>query len=181
MANCRIQKLTPTCEYNLEGVQTIQVLDFDDFYGFRFNNDDLYQNCLVVALFRGVEFTDVAADDNGAKMFSTFNEATRLYTHTIETFVRTLSGTLASSLHLGTKRRFLPLIQLRDGKYYTFGYEAGAKLSYGNQTADAVGSLITIVASSIYPLFEVTPRALTTPYGINYAPDFTLGAYCELA
>lgn len=177
MATCRLQNLKPPCGYNLEGIETIQVLDYDDFGGFKFDGDDLYNNCTVTGFYKVGTFNELEAPE-GSKYSSSITN--KIYTHILETFIPDLSGVFASSLHLGTKRRYVPLFQLKNGKYYTFGYEAGATITYTNQTADSIGSLVTITASSIYPLFEVQPDALTNDYSIDFIPDFSLGAYCEV-
>lgn len=178
MAKCRIANLKPPCGYNLEGLESIRLLDFDDFRGFRFLGDDLYSNCRVIAILRDGDFTELSAPD-GAKYSSTLNN--KIYTHTLETFIPDLSDEVASNLHLGTKRRHVPVFRLKTGKYFTFGYEAGAVLSYNNQTNEAAGALVTLIAQSSYPLFEVTEGALEdSGYNIEFIPDFDNGAYCEV-
>lgn len=172
----RIKTLLPPCGYKLEGLDEIKLLDFEDFGGYRFDGDDLYSNCLVNAILRNAEFIELPAPD-GAKYSSTLSN--KIYTHVLETFLSGLSADFLSNLHLGTKRRFIPVFKMRTGRYGTFGYEAGATLTYTTQTADSNGSLISIVATSIYPLFEATTDALTNKIGIEYLPNFDMGGYCE--
>jgi len=171
-----MQKLKPPCGYNLEGLAKILLLDFEDFGGFQFDGDDLYSNCLVTSILRNGDFIEIEAPD-GAKASSALNG--KIYAHTLETFVGQLSADLTSNLHLGTKRRHLPVFQLKNGRYFTFGYDAGAALTFTTQTAEANGALISITAASIYPLFEVIPEALITSYGVDFIPSFDQGAYCE--
>ena len=156
MGKCRINSLVPNCGYNTEGIEAIRLLDFDDFGGFKFDFDGLYDSCYVSeVLQRGdSSYVDIAAPDS-AKYSSTLNNGT--CTHTVETFIGDLSASLASSLHLATKRRYIVLFRTKAGRYFVFGYEAGATVTYVNQTAEAVGSLVTISANSIYPLFEKVP------------------------
>lgn len=177
MAKCRLLNLKPPCGYNLEGLEKILLLDFEDFDGFEFDGDDLYINCLVVAILRGAEFIEVQTPD-GAKYTSGLSG--KIYAHTLETFVSELSADVSANLHLGTKRRHLPVFQLKSGRYFTFGYEAGAALTYANQTAESVGALITITCASTYPLFEVTAGALLDSYTDTFDVDFNNGAYCEI-
>jgi len=173
----RILKLKPPCGYNLEGLERILLLDFEDFAGFQFDGDDLYSNCLVTAVLRKADFVEIQTPD-GAKYSSGLSG--KIYAHTLETFVSELSAYVQANLHLGTKRRFVPVFQVKSGQYFTFGYEAGAALTFANQTAESTGSLITITCASTYPLFEVTADALITPFTADFDIDFTNGAYCEI-
>lgn len=177
MATCRIQSLKPPCAYNVFGIQAVQLLDLDDFVALRFDGDDLYSNCLVTAIYRTGEFIELETPDS-ARVTSTLQNGR--YTHTIETFIGDLSAFYASNLHLATKRRFLACFRSNAGGLHLFGYEAGASLVYANQTDEATGSLVTITASSIYPLFEATPDAMTTTYTGEFIPDFETLAFCEI-
>lgn len=178
MAKCRIQNLKPPCDYGLAGLTSIQLLDREDFAGFRFDGDDLYSNCLVTALYRSADLVDVAAPDNGARYTSSLQN--KIYTHTLETFIADLSAPVIADAHLSTKRRYVPVFGLPTGKFFTFGYDAGARVSFSGQTSDAIGVLLTITANSIYPLFEVAADALAVEYGIEFVPDFGGSAYCEI-
>lgn len=149
------------------------LLDFDDFGGFRFEDDGLYDTCLVSNILRSGGLSDIDAPDMVAKYNSNYQNG--VYTHKIETFIGDLSADLMSTLHLASKRRSLVFFRANNGRYFGFGYEAGAKLSYTNQTNDGIGSLVTITASSIYPLFEVlgsafgeyVPTKYTITVGVN--------------
>lgn len=175
--SCRIKNIVPPCGYRVEGIASILALDFDDFKGFRFDGDDLYENCLVSAVFRSGEFIEIDAPDT-AKYNSTLQNGA--YTHTLETFIGSLAADLSATLHLATKRRYLIFFKTKAGRYFSFGYEAGATFSYANQTAEGIGALVTITASSVYPIFEVSENAFTseTPNS-EFIPDFNNGAYCE--
>lgn len=137
---CRIKSIVPSCGYRVEGIASILALDFDDFKGFRFEGDDLYKNCLVSAVFRSGEFIEIDAPDT-AKYNSTLQNGA--YTHTLETFIGELSHEWAAMLHLSTKRRYIVFFRAKSGRYFCFGYEAGASSSYTNQTTDGTGSLVT--------------------------------------
>lgn len=179
MAKCRIQSIKPPCSYVLEGVAEILLLDFDDFKGFRFDGGALYNACLVSAILRTDDFKELQAPDGAAKYSSTLQSG--VYVHTIETFVTELSAATLSNLHLAAKRRQVPVFKARTGRYYTFGYEAGAAVTYSNQTADSIGSLVTITATSIYPLFEVIPAAVTGAMDIPevWNVDYLNNTFCE--
>lgn len=175
MAKCRITNLKPPCDYSVEGIAKVWLLDFDDFKGFRFDGNALYSNCLVTDILRVGEYVELNAPDMVAKYSSTGS-----YAHALESFIGTLDASTISNLHLGTKRRYVVVFLGNNGKYYTFGYEAGATLTYQNQTAEGFGSLVNLSAASRYPLFEVTPDALNRFItGSTFSPDFNNGAYCE--
>lgn len=168
----------PPCGYRVEGIDAIRLLDFDDFNGFKFEGDDLYSNCLVTAILRSGDFVEVDTPDT-AKYTSSLQNG--MYTHVLETFIGDLSADLEATLHLATKRRYIVLFRAKNGRYFAFAYEAGANVSYANQTAEGIGSLVTVTASSIYPLFEVSEAAFTAkPFSSEFLPDFENGAYCEV-
>lgn len=148
MAKCRIQNLKPRCGYQIEGITDIRLLDFEDFEGFVFRNDDLYSKCYVAAILHKGHYVNLDTPET-AKYTTTGG-----YTHTLETFIGDLSAELLEQLHLATKRRYIVTFRGGNGRYFVFGYEAGAKLSYVNQTAEGLGTVVTISANSIYPLFE---------------------------
>lgn len=175
MGTCRIQNIKPPCGYRVEGIARIWLLDFDDFGGYRFEGNDLYGNCFVTDILRYADFIEIDAPDMVAKYTSS-----GAYVHTIETFVGALSASTISNLHLATKRRQIVLFEANTGQFYTFGYEAGAKVTYANQTAEGFGSMVTITANSIYPLFEASKDVLTNNGEVagEFNPDFN-NAYCE--
>jgi hypothetical protein len=184
---CRIQSIVPDCGYRVAGIDSIQLLDFDDFGGCKFEGDELYSNCFVTAILRSGEFVGLDATE-GAAYTSSFQNG--LYTHTLETFIGDLSANLGSMLHLATKRRYLVIFRAKNGGYFAFGYDAGAKVTYANQTSDSPGSLVTITATSIYPLFQVdagafikapeivvftTSQEWTVPGGVSLIEVFAVG------
>lgn len=177
MGKCRIQNITPPCGYRVEGIDLIRLLDFDDFDGFKFDGDDLYNNCLVTAILRSGDFVEVDAPETAKYTSALQNGA---YTHTLETFIGDLSADLEATLHLATKRRYIVLFRAKNGRYFTFAYEAGATVSYANQTAEGIGALVTVTAASVYPIFEVSEEAFNAEtYSSEFIPDFDNGAYCE--
>lgn len=171
----RITSLTPACGYSPGGIQNVRVLDWADFGGYGFNG--LYDTCLVTALERSSDFADVQA--KAAKYTGPLTG--KIVTHTLDTFIESLDADLTAQIHLASKRRYVVVFDGMNGKPYTFGYEAGATVNYNGQTEGANGYLVSFVAPSIYPLFEMTPEALagTSPV-INWLPDFTTGAYCQI-
>lgn len=179
MGNCRIQNIKPPCGYQVEGIELIQLLDFDDFNGFKFDGDGLYSNCLVTFILRSGDFVELDTPDS-ANYTSTLQNG--IYNHKLETFIGDLSANLEATLHLSTKRRYIVLFRAKNGRFFSFAYESGANVNYTNQTADGIGSLVTVTSSSIYPLFEVSKDAFEQNFQIaEFIPDFEMGAYCELS
>lgn len=153
---CRILNIKPPCEYKVDGIASISVLDFEDLDRLRFNGDDLYSNCLVTGVLKSGMFAEVNVTDT-AKYSSSLQNG--IYTHTIETFISELSAYMSANLHLATKRRYVVFFRTNTGRYFCFGYDAGASVTYANQTTEGTGSLMTLTTNSIYPLFEVAKEA----------------------
>jgi len=172
---CRIKNIVPNCGYTSNGVSAIFLLDFEDFQGFRFQGDDLYGNCFVEGVARTGEFTEVAASD-----VSRYNSVLQngIYTHTVETFAAGLSADFSADLHLSTKRRYVVFFRTKAGKYYCFGYEAGATLNYSNQTEE-IGSVVTLSALSVYPLFETDGQFEKLPIGLTRINANWINALCQ--
>lgn len=163
----------PSCGYRIAGIDAIRLLDFADFNGFKFDGGELYSNCLVTAVLRSGELVEVDSPET-AKYTSSLQAG--IYTHTLETFIGDLSAEMEATLHLATKRRYIVLFRTKNGRYHTFAYEAGATVTYANQTAEGVGSLVTITANSIYPLFEIADISVEWADYINiwkYMPHDT--------
>ena len=159
MGKCRIQNIVPPCGYRLDGIDLIRLLDFNEFGGFKFDGDGLYDTCLVTAMPWANSFIEVDSPDT-AKYTSSLQNG--IYTHTLETFIGDLSADLEAKLHLATNRRYVALFRTKAGRLFAFAYEAGATITYTNQTTGGIGSLVTITATSIYPLFEAIESVLDT-------------------
>lgn len=156
----RILQLKPPCAYNLEGIESAFILDFEDFGGYRFVDDKTYDTGLVSAIIRTRDFVELPAPE-GAKYSSSVSG--RIHTHTLETFIPDLTADITSQLNLGLRRRYVVLFRLRNGRYFTFGLDSGATLTHANQTEGAVGAAVNLTARSIYPLFEAKETALSIP------------------
>lgn len=153
---CRLKNIIPVCEYNVDGIDEIKLLDFADFQAFAFQDDGLYDAGTVTGIYASGDLVKFPAGD-GSKY--TGDSKGGLNVHTLETFVPGLTGETLAALNLADKRRQIPIFKTRAGRWYTFGSEAGAVVTYTSQTAEIVGSLVTFQAASIYPLFEVTAAA----------------------
>lgn len=175
MAKCRISNLTPPCGYNVQGVVAAAVLDFEDFGGFQFVGDGLEDTAQVDKIFGGDPIALPVS--NGTKYTSA--RSNKIYTHTLETFIPKLSAQLNASLDLATRRKFVVMFTTGDGGRFVFGYENGASLTYTSQTADASGSMVSLSAASIYPLFELSDNALVGVPLVTFDIDFNYAAFCE--
>lgn len=174
MAKCRITNIKPPCDYAVEGIAQIWLLDWDDFDGLRFEGGLNYDICRVKDVLRRNAFVEIDAPYMVAKYSSTGT-----YTHVVETFISGLKGDNIANLHLATKKRFVVLFKTNAGTYHLFGYDSGATVSYASQTAEGIGSLLTITAGSIYPLFETTANVFKTSTVISmFSPDFINNTYC---
>lgn len=172
----RINNIKPPCGYRVDGIAKIWLLDKDDFKGYRFDNNGLYSSCLVTDILRVGEFIELDAPD----MIAKYN-GTGQYLHGIESFISGLASETISNLHLGTKRRQVVVFRSNAGRYHSFGSDAGAVLTYQNQTADGLGSLVNLSAASRYPLYEVTADAMARfIQPVVFKPDFNNGAFCEI-
>lgn len=164
---CKLKNIVPVCSYNVDGIDGIKVLDFADFQGFDFLGEALYDSGTVTQVYASGNPATLPAGE-GTKY--TGDQKTGLYIHTLETFIPSSTGEILAALNLATRRRLIPFYRTRAGRWYTFGYEAGAVLIFTGQTAEVVGNLVTISAASIYPLFEVDPAALTFTEAGDYSP-----------
>lgn len=179
MANCRIQNLTPTCGYNGDGVVSIRLLDYEDFLGFTYEGNASYASCYVEKILYNGAFVTIDLPDFPAQYTGSFTAG--LYSHSLEAFIAELSAPILADLHLATKRPQLVVFKTRTGRYFTFGHDMGAKATYSAQTADNTGAVLTLAASSQYPLFEVSPLAFeVSPLPFMYVPVWDDTAICDV-
>lgn len=177
MATCKLFNLVPACDYTVEGIVHARLLAMSELDGLDFEGGN-YDSALVTAIFRRGDYVPLPAPVS-AKYAMT--KAGDIYTHVLDTFVGDLGAEFQAQLHLGGKTRYLALFLTAAGKWHVFGYDSGAAVSFGNQTAEGAGSLVTITAASIHPLFEVMPSAVdSTPSAGAFVPDFNNGASCEI-
>lgn len=179
MANCRIQNLTPECGYNAPGVDTVLLLDFEDFKGFVFENGASYASCYVESILHTGAFIALDLSAFPGQFSSSLNAG--IYAHGLEGFIAELSGPILSDLHLASKRPQLVVFRTRAGRYFTFGHDNGARVSYALQTAENAGAVLSLTASSHYPLFEVSPDAFEIDaFPAMFVPLFDDTAVCEI-
>lgn len=151
----KILNLVPRCGYNPDGIKNIWLLDFEDFQGYVYPGLENYDKSHVSGIYAVGPLVPIAAPNMVAKYSSTGS-----YVHTLETFIPALTHSLAEQLNIAIRRRYVVIYKTNKGQFYTFGDEAGAAVSYANQTAEGVGSLVTITAQSIHPLYELDSTAM---------------------
>lgn len=178
MAKCRISNLIPPCDYNVQGVVGLQIMDFEDFEGYEFAGDATEDVAMVSALY-GV--APVGVPVSSSTRYSSVQGPNRTYTHTVETFVPALSADISAALNLARRRKYVVVFTTANGQRFTYGYEAGAALSYTNQTAEATGAVVSLVANSIHPLFEIEAGANIEAPRIAFDVDFDFGAFCNIS
>lgn len=151
-------------------------MDFEGFSGYEFDGDGRPDSALVQTVY-GEALVQMPTESGtrytGAKVG-------KIYTHNIETFIPELSAYMSSNLELGTRKKFIVIWKALTGRTFTFGYETGASLTYTSQTADNMGSTVTLSARSKYPLFEVKDGATIAVPKAVFDIDFNLWASCEI-
>lgn len=148
---CRINSINKRCAYNPGGISHIKILDREDLRYIAFLHDGLYENNLITNVIRKEKFTDIPASDT-AKYTKTLQG--KLYTHTLETFAENLDYRTIRDLDLAKLKKYVVVYRTNVGKYYLFGYNPGASLSYSAQTEEGSGVLIRLTETTEYPLFE---------------------------
>lgn len=169
----RISNIKPACGYSVEGISHLRLIDFDEFDGFEFDGGTP-ESCRVTQ----VQSAGSPVEVNTQGAFTKYNAGANA--HTVETFVPELSADMQRNIYLASKRRYVVLFRTLAGRWHAYGYEAGASVTFTNQTGEAIGSVLTISAQSEYPLFEVTDQAaaMVLPK-VFWRLDFNNLNYCE--
>lgn len=162
MINTLTRSIYNHAEYNLGGISHIWLLNIDDFVGYRFKDDGLYDSCYVEAIDKSNIFFEL-----GCVPETNFKESLTngMYKQELNTFVRTLNNNLIAWLRYAMSGKFVVVVRTMDGKYFVFGSDGGARLSYSGQTGqagDTNGITLKLEKTSIYPLFEVNETAIET-------------------
>lgn len=168
---CRLLKeITHTCEYNSGGIAEIFLMDMASFGSYKFLDDRLYDSCLVEKI---LQKTDLEATCDlislGVVNDSNFTEqeSNDIYNQTLSTFVRSLSHEKLAQLLLLKARKNLVIFKTLQDKWFTFGSDVGATLSFeqvSGQLGESNGYKISIKANSVFPLFELVGEP-------NWNPD----------
>lgn len=149
-------------EYNLGGISNIWLLNIDDFTAYLFRDDSLYNSGYVEDVYRSAPFFDLGCV-NEASLKESFGNA--IYKQELNTFVRTLNEDTLSWFQHAMYGRYLVIFRTMNDRYFTFGSDGGAKLSYSGQTGqtgETSGIAIKLEKNSIYPMFEVHADAIKT-------------------
>lgn len=141
--------------YNPGGINAIFLLDIRDFVSYTFNDDKLYNECLVENIKAVAGYIEISTVNE-----SNFTETqdSDIYKQELSTYVRSLDAEKLSNLLIAKANRYLVAFTTLQGKAFVFGSDGGASLSFTQQTGqlgESSGYQITIYKQSIYPLFEV--------------------------
>lgn len=153
---CKLtQNIKHNCEYNPGGISEVYLLDIKDFEGYFFKDDGLYDSCHVERIMRKGEFIQLdVVNESGF----TEKQEGGIFKQELQTFVRSMQSRKTAQLLLATSNRYLVLYKLYDDRWFTFGQDGGASVSFtqqSGQVGEASGYQLTISKSSIYPQFEL--------------------------
>nr|DAL98519.1 MAG TPA: hypothetical protein [Caudoviricetes sp.] len=156
MSSKLTQNIKHNCEYNAGGVAGIFLLDIRSFIAYRFKNDLLFNQCFVEAI-KVSEYNYIAVDTiEGTKFTETADNG--IYQQQLTTFVRSLDAEKTANLLIANANNYIVLYRTFEGKYFCFGSDGGAKISFSQlsgASGESSGYSLTIDKSSIYPLFEI--------------------------
>ena len=161
--SCRlIQNIKHGCEYNAGGITNIYIMDIDDFLYYLFKGDKLYNQCFVndIIVTKEGELTAISKFvelDTVNESNFTETQDNGIYKQQLSTFIRTPEATKSANLLLAGVNKYLIAFRTSQDRYYCFGSDGGASLSYSQisgQTGEVSGYTITISKESIYPCFE---------------------------
>lgn len=150
-------------EYNLGGISHIWLLNIDDFITYKFKDDDLYSSSYVDAIYKEDLFLKLGSIEE-----SNFKESLTngIYKQEISTYIRTLRSDILNRLNYAIHGKYLVVVRTMHNKYFTFGSDGGATLSYSGQASRQLGEpngvMIKLEKNSIYPMFEAHPDAIKT-------------------
>lgn len=148
--------------YNIGGISEIWLLDINDFISFKFKDDDLYDNCYIEAISKDGTFIELGRV-NESNLTSSYSDG--IYRTTLNTFIHSLNSSQESHLLKVRESKCLVIIRTLHSKYFAFGSDGGATLTYNpqsGQNGDVHGYVIQLEKRSIYPLFEIDPEAMKT-------------------
>ncbi|PXV69243.1 hypothetical protein CLV62_101512 [Dysgonomonas alginatilytica] len=149
-------------EYNLGGISHIWLLNIDDFIAYQFRDDSLYNSGYVDAVYKSAPFFDLGCVDE-TNLKETFGNG--VYKQELSTFVHTLNEDTLNWVQHAMHGKYLIIFRTISDRYFTFGSDGGAKLSYSGQTGqtgEINGVTIKLEKNSIYPIFEVHSNAVST-------------------
>ena len=142
--------------YNTGGISNIFLLDIRSFIAYRFTDDMLFDECFV----ESVRISDYNYMEVETIESSKFQESmdNGIYKQQLTTFVRKLEAAKTSNLLKTNTTKYLVMFKTYDNKYFCFGSDGGATVSFSQISGEIGGSSgynLTINKSSVYPLFQI--------------------------
>lgn len=142
--------------YNTGGISNIFLLDIRSFLAYRFTDDMLFNECFV----ESIRISDYNYIEVETIEQSKFQESldNGIYKQQLTTFVRKLGASKTSNLLVANASKYLILFKTYENKYFSFGSDGGASVSFSQISGEIGGSSgynLTIEKNSIYPLFQI--------------------------
>lgn len=142
--------------YNTGGISNIFLLDIRSFIAYRFTDDMLFDECFI----ESVRISDYNYIEVETIESSKFQESmdNGIYKQQLTTFVRKLGAPKTSNLLRANAKKYLVLFKTYENKYFCFGSDGGATVSFSQISGEIGGSSgynLTINKSSVYPLFQI--------------------------
>jgi hypothetical protein len=171
--------MKPASGYNVGGVSRIWLSDIEDFASYQFEENDSGCRRMVTSVSASSPFIEL-----GIMAEANFTEdcVDNIFRQKLSAFIEPLSAEMSAKLLIATGNKYLVLFRSPQGKFFTFGSDGGASLSFTQQTGagnESSGYAVTIVKNSIYPLFESLDICEPLiPY--TYRPVFSANVFCRL-
>lgn len=142
--------------YNTGGISNIFLLDIRSFIAYRFQDDMLFDECFVESV-RVSDYNYIEVETIEASKFQELID-NGIYKQQLTSFVRKLGANKTSNLLMTKANKYLVLFKTYENKYFCFGSDGGATVSFSQisgETGGSSGYNLTISKSSVYPLFQI--------------------------
>lgn len=181
--NCKNEKdLITGCNYSIGGIHSIWILDINDFDGYVFNNDSLYDSMYVDNIYVKGNWYELQAVDEANFTEKVNNGA---YQQQLTTFIGLYDADIQREMLKSTNSKFLVVFRTFTRKYFVFGSDGGVTLTYENQSGaktESIGYSVTLSINSSYPLFELNPNYFNSEHTVNFIYKPIYDSYtCELS
>lgn len=151
-----ITGIEQNAEYSTGGISNIFLLDIRCFIAYRFKNDKLFDECFIESI-RISDYNYIEVDSIESSKFQESID-NGIYRQQLITFVRKLGALKTSNLLIAKSNKYLVLFKTYENKYFCFGSDGGASVSFSQVSGEIGGSSgynLTISKNSVYPLFEI--------------------------
>lgn len=142
--------------YNTGGISNIFLLDAHSFVSYRFKDDKLFDECFVESI-RISDYNYIEVETiESSKFQESFDNG--IYKQQLTTFVRALSSSKTANLLAANRNKYVILFKTYENKYFTFGSDGGASVSFSQISGEIGGSSgynLAIDKNSVYPLFQI--------------------------